>query len=122
MSQLPSFINKIQILDEPRLALFDADGTLWENDHDLASCNHGFASHAVHVLYRDVLGLARVDTVRKQVLVRFSDVKLDWCSGAMPVPEGRVELNWRRENGKLVYDAHVPAGYTLSVENAADGK
>lgn len=29
---LPSFINKIQILDEPRLALFDADGTLWEND------------------------------------------------------------------------------------------
>jgi HAD superfamily phosphoserine phosphatase-like hydrolase len=29
---LPSFIDRIQMLDEPRLALFDADGTLWEND------------------------------------------------------------------------------------------
>ena len=29
---LPSFVNRIQVLPEPRLALFDADGTLWEND------------------------------------------------------------------------------------------
>jgi len=29
---LPSFLDKIRVLDEPRLALFDADGTLWEND------------------------------------------------------------------------------------------
>ena len=29
---LPTFVERIQLLDEPRLALFDADGTLWEND------------------------------------------------------------------------------------------
>jgi HAD superfamily phosphoserine phosphatase-like hydrolase len=29
---LPSFTRRIRLLDEPRLALFDADGTLWEND------------------------------------------------------------------------------------------
>jgi phosphoserine phosphatase len=29
---LPAFIQRIPLLDEPRLALFDADGTLWEND------------------------------------------------------------------------------------------
>jgi HAD superfamily phosphoserine phosphatase-like hydrolase len=29
---LPAFVNRIRVLDEPRLALFDADGTLWEND------------------------------------------------------------------------------------------
>ncbi len=29
---LPAFTPRIQILNEPRLALFDADGTLWEND------------------------------------------------------------------------------------------
>jgi HAD superfamily phosphoserine phosphatase-like hydrolase len=29
---LPSFLSRIQLRDEPRLALFDADGTLWEND------------------------------------------------------------------------------------------
>ncbi|HSA03333.1 MAG TPA: hypothetical protein P5055_21610, partial [Candidatus Paceibacterota bacterium] len=39
-----------------QLYMADRTGTLWENDGDYASCNHGFASHAVHVLYRDVLG------------------------------------------------------------------
>ena len=29
---LPAFIDRIPLLEEPRLALFDADGTLWEND------------------------------------------------------------------------------------------
>ena len=30
--KLPEFVSRIRLLDEPRLALFDADGTLWEND------------------------------------------------------------------------------------------
>ncbi len=30
--KLPDFMNRVRIQDEPRLALFDADGTLWEND------------------------------------------------------------------------------------------
>ncbi|OFZ80154.1 MAG: hypothetical protein A2583_16400 [Bdellovibrionales bacterium RIFOXYD1_FULL_53_11] len=30
--QMQEMLSKIQMLDEPRLALFDADGTLWEND------------------------------------------------------------------------------------------
>ncbi len=29
---LPDFIHRVRLADEPRLALFDADGTLWEND------------------------------------------------------------------------------------------
>jgi alpha-L-rhamnosidase len=28
------------------LYMADKTGTLWENDGDYASCNHGFASHA----------------------------------------------------------------------------
>src|SRR6185295_2820569 len=35
------------------LYMADRTGTLWENDSPTASCNHGFASHAVHQLYRD---------------------------------------------------------------------
>ncbi len=30
--KLPEFMSRIRIQDEPRVALFDADGTLWEND------------------------------------------------------------------------------------------
>jgi len=29
---LPAFLSRLQLIDEPRLALFDADGTLWDND------------------------------------------------------------------------------------------
>ncbi len=32
MEELPPFIKKIQLIDEPRLAVFDADGTLWAGD------------------------------------------------------------------------------------------
>ena len=33
-------------------------GTLWENDGDYASCNHGFASHVIYWL--DKLDKARM--------------------------------------------------------------
>ncbi|MBN2506475.1 MAG: hypothetical protein JXQ71_07260 [Verrucomicrobia bacterium] len=99
------------------LYMADQTGTLWENDGAYASCNHGFASHVVHVLYRDVLGLARVDPVRKRVRVRFPDLRLDWCRGGVPTPDGRVELSWRKAGGKLRFQASAPAGYRLDIEN-----
>jgi alpha-L-rhamnosidase len=110
-----------QLLDESlayQLYMADRTGTLWENDGAYASCDHGFASHGgVHVLYRDVLGLQQVDTVNKNVQLRFTDSRLDWCEGCLPTADGPVELRWRKEGGKLVYEATVPAGYTVRIEN-----
>jgi len=110
-----------QLLDESlayQLYMADRTGTLWENDGAYASCNHGFASHGgVHVLYRDVLGLHDVDTVNKHVQLRFTDSRLDWCEGRLPTPDGPVELRWRKEGGKLVYQVSAPAGYTIKTEN-----
>lgn len=97
------------------LFMADKTGTLWENDGDYASCNHGFASHAVRVLNRDVLGLARVDPVKKEVELRFADVKLDWCEGSLPTPDGGVELRWRKDKGKLHYRLLAPADYAVTV-------
>lgn len=109
-----------QNLDESvayQLYMADRTGTLWENDGDYASCNHGFASHAVHVLFRDVLGLALVDAAHQRVRLRFSDLKLDWCQGTIPVPTGRIELRWRRDNDQVLWKASAPAGYAIDVEN-----
>ena len=110
-----------QLLDESlayHLYMADRTGTLWEHDGTQASCNHGFASHsAVHVLYRDVLGLRDVDTIKKTVALRFSDLKLEWCEGVRPTPDGVVTLRWRKEGGKLLYKIELPAGYTATVEN-----
>ena len=110
-----------QVLDESlayQLYMADRTGTLWENDGAYASCNHGFASHGgVHVLYRDVLGLADVDVVKRVVTLRFNELKLDQCEGSLPVPGGRVSVLWHKENGGLRYRAEVPRGYRIQVEN-----
>ena len=110
-----------QLLDESlayQLYMADRTGTLWENDGAYASCNHGFASHGgVHVLYRDVLGVQQVDTVNKNVQLRFTDSRLDWCEGRLPTQDGPVDLRWRTEDGKRVYQVSAPAGYTVKLEN-----
>ena len=108
-----------QTLDESvgyLLYMADRTGTLWENDGDYASCNHGLASHVVNVLYRDVLGLAEVDPVGRSVVVRPAGVTLDWCEGAVPVPGGRVTFRWWKANGGIRYHAEVPEGYRLRVD------
>ena len=109
-----------QLLDETiayLLYMADQTGTLWENDGTYASCNHGFASHIVHVLYRDVLGLEQVDAVRKTVRVRFADLKLEWCEGSLPTPDGRVSLRWRKDGNRLRYEFTAPAGYDVTIDN-----
>jgi alpha-L-rhamnosidase len=110
-----------QLLDESlayQLYMVERTGTLWENDGAYASCDHGFASHGgVHVLYRDVLGLQEVDTVTKAVQLRFTDSRLEWCEGRLPTLDGSIELRWRKDAGKLVYQVTAPAGYTIKAEN-----
>jgi alpha-L-rhamnosidase len=109
-----------QILDESiayLLYMADRTGTLWENTGAQASCNHGFASHVVHTLYRDVLGLYRVDSVGKSVRVRFGRLELDRCEGRVPTPHGPVELRWHKDEGRLVYRLSVPPGYAIKIDN-----
>lgn len=109
-----------QILDESigyNLYMAERTGTLWENDGDYASCNHGFASHVAHMLYRDVLSLHEVDAVNKVVRLRFSDLAMDWCEGRVPTKGGAVYLRWWKEGEAIHYRVSVPAGYTLEVEN-----
>jgi alpha-L-rhamnosidase len=112
-----------QILDETigyLLYMADRTGTLWENVDTSASCNHGFASHAAHTLYRDVLGVRQVDAVNKVVHVRFTDANLPWCDGRIPAPGGYVDLRWTREGKTLRYHLSVPAGYRVELENPSN--
>ncbi|MCY2988935.1 MAG: hypothetical protein NTY19_13850 [Planctomycetota bacterium] len=111
---------KQQILDESIAYLSymaERTGTLWENVGADASCNHGFASHIVHTLYRDVLGVERVDHPARKVFVRFGDLKLDWCEGRLPQPQGDIRLRWWKDGEQLLYTLTVPAGYEVQVEN-----
>ncbi len=109
-----------QILDESiayLLYMAERTGTLWENVGAYASCNHGFASHIVHTLYRDVLGVYRVDHQARKVYLRFGDLKLDWCEGRLPQPDGEIHLRWWKDGDQLLYTLAVPPGYEVQIEN-----
>lgn len=110
-----------QILDESiayLLYMADRTGTLWENVGAYASCDHGFASHIVHTLYRDVLGVKRIDQKAKKVYLRFGDVKLDWCEGHIPLEQGEIHLRWWKEGGQILHKISVPPGYEVQVEKS----
>ena len=79
--------------------------------------NHAFGSHVIVHLFRDVLGLERVDSVGKVVQIRLSDSSISMCEGRVPTPDGFVSLKWKKASGKLMYQVDVPAGYDVQVRN-----
>ena len=83
------------------------------NASRLRGASHG----AVRVLYRDVLGIASLDTVNRTVQLRFTDLNLDRCEGSLPTPDGKVQLHWRKDGAKLRYRVGVPSGYSVKVDN-----
>ncbi len=103
------------------LKMADRTGTLWEHDNTSASCCHGFASHIVRVLNRDVLGVAAVDPVSKTVRLRFADLPLESCSGTLPVGDALLKLSWKREGKTLRYALTLPPGFTLASAQAEPG-
>jgi alpha-L-rhamnosidase len=109
--------NLDKILDESveyLLYMAERTGTLWENDGDYASCNHGFASHEIRVLYRDVLGVKSVDKVRRIVKLDIGGIPLDWCEGSLPTPEGIIKIRWEHnKEGELKLTSKLPKGWVL---------
>jgi alpha-L-rhamnosidase len=98
-------------------SMADRTGTLWENMHHYASCNHGFASYIGHLLYSDVLGVSHIDYTGKEITIRFTDLVLDSCSGAMPIGDDAVALKWTRSGNRIDYSLKTPQGYKVKIEN-----
>ena len=104
------------------LYMAELTGTLWENMSSVASMNHAFESYIVALLYRNILGLYHIDTVRKKVCVRLTSLSLDWCEGRTPTPDGFVNMRWNKIADKITYQIDVPAGYKVEVRNPGNLK
>ena len=107
---------------EGLLYMADISGTMWENTSNEASMDHAFEAHIVTVLYRDILGLYKVDTVRKEVHLRFTPLTIEWCEGRTPTPDGFVTFRWVKTADALTYQIDVPAGYRVRVETLGNVK
>jgi len=122
MDLLPRYGLTAETFAEARayyLRMAELTGTLWEYDDTRKSCNHGFASHAAHLFYRDFLGLQAIDRQARVVTLRFAKLPLAWCEGEIPFEFGTVAVRWWREGTTLHYRVRLPPGFTLKVENPA---
>jgi alpha-L-rhamnosidase len=104
------------------LYMADITGTLWENVGSYASCNHGFASHVAHDLYRDILGVYEINQQKKIVILRLSDVGLQWCEGTLPTQDGLLTVRWQKDGDTIQYQTQLPTGYQLKVETRGSVK
>lgn len=95
------------------LYMAERTGTLWENDSPTASCNHGFASHAVRQLYRDVLGVRRLDSTQRQIDVKPGVSGLEWSEGILPTAAGPVQLRWWKEGSSVRHTLSHPAQFVV---------
>ena len=105
-----------KVMDETKgffLGMAERTGTLWENDTPSASCDHGFASHAAVGLFRDVLGLRRVDYVGRKVWFEPpAGTGLSFCRGTLPVsPTEEVSAEWTVVDGVVQPKITLPAGW-----------
>jgi alpha-L-rhamnosidase len=89
----------------------DRTGTLWENTDASASCNHGFASHVAVMMLRDVVGIAKVDHVKKRVYVVPSLSELPWSTGSIPVPGGMITVSWKKTEIGYKRTLKAPVGW-----------
>ena len=107
-----------QILSETvdfYLPMANLTGTLWENMTTVASCNHGFASHIAHVLYRDVLGVYDISPAEKMVTLRMIDSGLEQCKGSIPVGDESVDVEWTKNGDDFAVILSLPEGYNYGV-------
>ncbi len=113
-----------QILEESvdyLMYMVERTNTLWENVHDHASLNHGFASHIVVTLLRDILGAYHIDPVNQVLQLRFIETGLDWCEATIPLGDELISLRWTSDGETITYDLDLPAGFTVEMvehENA----
>ncbi|MDF2686799.1 MAG: hypothetical protein K0S55_1982, partial [Clostridia bacterium] len=88
-------------------------GTLWEhlNTDTIYSCCHGFASSAVYIIMRDIVGIQDIDVKNRIVIFRFSPGMPDEIHAKMPVDKGYITLDIK--DG--VRDFSLPDGFTAIV-------
>ena len=84
-------------------------GTLWENDTPSASCNHGFASHAVRMIFRDCLGIDAVDDLNHTIKLNNDFTCPENAKAVLPLANGKLTVTV--ENG--VRKVRVKGAYKI---------
>lgn len=72
------------------------------------------------MMLRDVVGITRVDHVKKHVYVIPSLSDLTWCSGSVPVPGGMVTVSWKKTALGYKRTLKAPVGWKVIMTKQRD--
>ena len=123
VGQLPAVLASIYENYLPMLAA--GATTVWEvfptsGDHPggfpTRSHCHAWSSAPLRFLPQIVLGIRQVETGAAAYTISPWLGELEWARGAVCTSRGLLEVNWRKEGGRLRVSAKAPAGVALRFE------
>ena len=85
--------------------------TLWENWNAESSHSHPMFGASTVYLFRDILGIRQTDdsaAYNKIVIEPVFAKCLDFAKGYMATPQGKIFVEWKRENGKISMNVEIP--------------
>ncbi len=95
---------------------------MWHN----GDLSHGWCSTPLVQLSSKILGITPATPGFRVVAIRPQPCQLLWAKGAVPTPQGNVEVAWQMQPDKFAMDVVVPAGtaaeVTLPVERFAQAQ
>ncbi len=64
-----------------------------------------------------MLGISNIDYLNKEIIISFSDINLEYCSGSIPVEDKVISLEWKRKGDNIHYLLKNAAGYKTRIDN-----
>ncbi|MBQ3870927.1 MAG: hypothetical protein II777_10295, partial [Clostridia bacterium] len=102
-----------KVLDGWRKML-DMHCTTWcENPDDPRSECHGWSSAPAYEISAKILGVKPAAPGYKEVKIEPYTETLDFAEGEVPTPYGNITVKWRKENGEIKLETHIPDGIKL---------
>lgn len=102
-----------KVLDGWRKML-DMHCTTWcENPDSPRSECHGWSSAPAYEISAKILGVKPAAPGYKEVKIEPYTETLDYAEGEVPTPYGNITVKWRKENGEIKLETHIPDGIKL---------
>ncbi len=102
--------------------MLDLNCTTWcENPDDPRSECHGWSSAPIYEFSAMRLGVQPTENGFRAVKIKPVTDGLEWAMGMVPTPYGLIKVEWKKENGKLIFNAEMPKDANVPVTVEIEG-
>lgn len=96
--------------------MLDMHCTTWcENPDSPRSECHGWSSAPIYEMSAVRLGVKPSSDGFKSVEIKPVTDGLEWARGTVPTPYGVISVEWKKTDGRLIFDAHIPENADMEI-------